>query len=112
MQGMTQGRQKGWWVVAKKGKKPNCYDCEHRGTLAGDAHSRCLHPKTGIKASDNEFGSLVGLFGGSGANAWGELGITGNKQGIKGGSFMWPANYDPVWLESCNGFAAKKKPKK
>ena len=36
------------------------------------------------------------------------LNISGNAHGIKSGWFYWPINFDPVWLESCNGFEAKK----
>ena len=25
---------------------------------------------------------------------------------------MWPVNYDPVWLESCNGFSDKEEDRK
>jgi hypothetical protein len=35
------------------------------------------------------------------------LGIKGNAHGIRRGWFMWPANFDPVWLDSCNGFTPK-----
>lgn len=69
--------------------KPNCYDCIHRRNLAGDCHSACSHPKANISF-------LVGVGN--------PLGITGNAHGIRSGWFMWPMNYDPVWLDSCNGF--------
>ena len=32
------------------------------------------------------------------------LGIEANAIGIEGGWFNWPINYDPVWLQRCNGF--------
>ena len=28
----------------------------------------------------------------------------GNPHGIKSGWFMWPMNFDPIWLDLCNGF--------
>ena len=63
--------------------KPNCYDCIHRGDLPGDCHVQCLHP--GRKA----------------------LNVEGNPRGIKRGWFFWPYNFDPVWLQACDGFTAK-----
>ena len=61
-------------------KKPNCYECIHQRTLPGDAHSQCANRKAEVR---------------------------GNPHGIKNGWFMWPYNFDPVWLESCNGFTQK-----
>jgi hypothetical protein len=63
-------------------KKQNCYECEYRRNLIGDAHSKCVNKNAHIK---------------------------GNNYGIRNGWFIWPYNYDPVWLESCDGFKRKKK---
>lgn len=60
--------------------KPNCYECKHRRDLAGSCHSRCANPKAEV---------------------------TGNAHGIQNGWFFHPFNYDPVWLNSCNGFEKK-----
>lgn len=60
--------------------KPDCYKCVHRGTLPGDAHSRCAN-RSAI--------------------------VIGNTHGIARGWFFWPFNFDPTWLVSCNGFKAK-----
>lgn len=35
------------------------------------------------------------------------LKIRANFHGIKNGWFVWPVNFDPVWLEHCDGFTAK-----
>jgi hypothetical protein len=59
-------------------QKPDCYKCVHRLSVPGDAHSRCNN----ISAS-----------------------VSGNPHGIKKGWFIWPLNFDPVWLESCDGFS-------
>lgn len=61
--------------------KPNCYECKWRGEIPGDAHSTC----------GNRTAS-----------------VSGNKHGIRMGWFAWPWNFDPVWLEKCDGFEAKK----
>lgn len=60
--------------------KPNCYKCEHRGTIPGDAHSCC----TNLKAL-----------------------VIGNNHGIANGWFIWPFNFDPTWLVSCTGYETK-----
>lgn len=57
--------------------KPDCYKCVHRRNVPGDAHSACSN----IKAK-----------------------VIGNSYGRSQGWFFWPFNFDPVWLESCNGF--------
>ena len=57
--------------------KPDCYKCKYRCKIVENAHSRCLAKKASVKGDD---------------------------YGIKNGWFMWPFNFDPVWLESCNQF--------
>jgi len=37
-----------------------------------------------------------------------KLNVTGNPLGIRRGWFNWPFNFDPVWLESCDGLEARK----
>ena len=85
--------------------KPNCYDCKYRGEIPGDAHSCCKHPK--VKQDDNVFGALVDMLSGKNNEAAKALGIKGHPQGIRGGWFMWPATFDPRWLQECSGFEAK-----
>jgi hypothetical protein len=31
--------------------------------------------------------------------------VTGSPHGIRRGWFLWPLRFDPVWLESCDGFS-------
>ena len=59
----------------------NCRKCIHRRSIPGDAHSRCV----------NE-----------------DAKVTCHPQGVKGGWANWPTNFDPIWIESCNSFKAKK----
>jgi hypothetical protein len=35
------------------------------------------------------------------------LGIKGNTHGFECGWFNWPWNFDPVWLDVCNGWKNK-----
>lgn len=63
-------------------KKSDCYKCQFRGSIPGDAHSSCSNRKAYVE---------------------------GNDYGIRSGWFLWPYNFDPVWLESCDGFKKIKK---
>jgi len=64
-----------------KNKKPDCYDCIFRQSLIGSAHSSCAK----INAK-----------------------VVGDIYGISQGWFFWPINFDPTWLEECNGFKKNK----
>ena len=92
---------------SKKSEKPDCYTCKYRGSVPGDAHSRCDHPK--VSQGSNSFGALVDMLSGKNNSAAWELKIQGNPTGIKNGWFMWPANFDPIWLENCEGWEERKK---
>lgn len=61
--------------------KPDCYKCSHRREIIGDCHSQCSNTSAHVR---------------------------GDPRGIRGGWFAWPWNFDPVWLEECDGFKADK----
>lgn len=65
-------------------KKFHCYSCKYRATIPGNCHSKCTNPKSAK-----------------------ELNIKGNAHGIKNGWFFFPFNYDPTWLENCDGYEPK-----
>jgi hypothetical protein len=101
----TQGSQ----LSSKSGcqsipTKPNCYACIHRRELVGDAHSRCANPRI---SSEDAIISPMLLLTGKIPPAMKRLNVTASQHGIRSGWFMWPMNFDPTWLESCDGFAAK-----
>ena len=85
--------------------KPKCYKCEYRGDIPGDAHSCCEHPK--IK--EDPTATFFGIMGIGGGSRWAadDLNIRANPHGVKKGWFSWPVNFDPVWLENCDGFKEK-----
>lgn len=89
-----------------------CHACVHRRDVSGSAHSSCQHPATADVHADPA-DQLIGLLGRrSGtrlipSRAAVTLRITGALQGIHGGWFIWPVNFDPTWLETCDGFTAK-----
>ena len=80
-------------------EKPNCYECKYRGNVPGDAHSCCNYP-------GNNTGMLSFFAPENSKNAR-ELGVKADAHGVRMGWFMWPVNFDPVWLKSCNGFEKK-----
>ena len=61
-------------------EKPNCFKCVHRRNVPGDAHIRCNNHQAKV---------------------------SGDPHGIRKGWFMWPLNFDPTWLVSCDGFSDK-----
>jgi len=94
--------------------KPNCYKCRWRGEVLGSAHSRCHHPVTG--GEKDPLIELMAIFGSVGrvepvidAASAVKIGIKANLHGIASGWFQWPYDFDPVWLEACEGFEAKEK---
>lgn len=88
--------------------KPNCYQCKHRADLPGSAHSQCKHPAfQGINAALGLLATLRASQRGGPIEADSkEITVKGNAHGITSGWFMHPLNFDPVWLEECNGFQA------
>jgi len=87
--------------------KPNCYDCVYRKGLSGSAHSKCNHPSNKEIMSD-PLAEIMGIFASVGRipamDIPNNLNVKGKPHGIKMGWFSWPFNFDPVWLESCDGF--------
>jgi hypothetical protein len=96
--------------------KANCYDCKFRGTVPGSAHSSCHHPLIEKLTEGDELPmlKLMSFFASvqrsppQVANHH-QLNIKGAEHGIASGWFNWPWNYDPLWLENCDGFEAKPK---
>lgn len=90
----------------------NCHKCIHHGTLSGDAHLCCWHPKSGLQGAD-PLAALVGtFFGKRGGRVVGEdgmqaLGIRLDARGVRHGWANWPFNFDPVWVEACEGYEEK-----
>lgn len=62
-----------------------CYSCVHRLTIPGNAHTRCNNHAAKVEGDD---------------------------YGIRSGWFMWPLNFDPTWLKSCDGFSDKEEDRK
>jgi hypothetical protein len=81
--------------------KPDCYKCKHRGGVTGSVHSSCHHPK--VDSDKFMKDALIALLGGE--KYWMViLGVSAEQHGIDEGWFMWPLNFDPIWLKTCNGY--------
>ena len=65
--------------------------------LDGDAHSCCKYP-------ENDPDMFTGMFSPKNMMNAAKLNITADPHGIRSGWFMWPVNFDPVWLLTCDGF--------
>ena len=81
-------------------KNPDCYKCKYRGDVPGDAHSCCNYPS-------NDTG-LLSFYTEKNIDNRHKLHIKADQHGVKMGWFAWPVNFDPVWLENCDGFVQKK----
>lgn len=76
-----------------------CYKCKYRGDVPGVAHSCCHYP-----GNDT---NLFSMFESANFLQAAKLDIRAEKHGVMSGWFMWPVNFDPIWLRSCNGFTPK-----
>ena len=56
--------------------RPDCFECAFRADSA--SHSRCTN---------------------------GGATVTGFDRSISSGAFDWPRDFDPAWVQSCNGYA-------
>lgn len=64
--------------------KVDCYECKYRGRdrTVRSVRIMCKHPNRMDRR---------------------KLNIKGNARGIHMGRFNWPYDFDPVWLENCDG---------
>lgn len=85
-------------------EKINCYDCKYRRSVPGDTHSQCIHPKSGNENMQGPVGLIDCLTGNRVVHGLIDLQITAETHGINRGWFIWPFNFDPIWLKTCNGF--------
>jgi hypothetical protein len=83
--------------------KPNCYECKHRGSVAYSAHSSCNHPIFSA-VPGGEFLPLAWMLKGLKSPFEKRLNLSYSQRGFKNGWFFWPMDFDPVWLETCDGF--------
>lgn len=73
-----------------------CCTCKYRGIVPGDAHICCEYP-------GNET-SMFDLFSMKNQENIIKLNIKANPYAIQRGWFLYPINFDPNWLENCDGY--------
>jgi hypothetical protein len=68
-------------MIVKNTNSPTalCYTCKHRRNIPGDCHSACAKV----------------------AN------VSADQHGYNSGWFIYPWNFDPIWLKTCDGFENK-----
>ena len=80
----------------------NCYNCKYRQGVVGSCHSSCAYPIDSAKAAVMFMTGARSL-----ETSDKSFSIEGNPHGIKNGWFVWPIDFDPVWVETCTGFEQK-----
>lgn len=86
----------------------NCYECKHRGSVTGSAHSSCKainnhdalkdlteHQRRIVEMATVTSGKFPLEF------EDGRQLISFDTHGQKNGWCMWPVNFDPIWVREC-----------
>jgi len=86
----------------------DCYNCKFRSDALGSAHSKCNI----ISCSNNEGSDALEYLIASGKyqlinGETKEPLVKLNEHGVKNGWALWPINFDPIWVESCNFYTEK-----
>lgn len=84
----------------------DCHKCIYRGNVPNSVHCSCKHPAALelISFSDELFDFLKTLTNEHKLKKIYRLNLQAAEQGIEGGYFIWPFNFDPTWLQNCDGF--------
>ena len=100
----VDGNQSG--KKSARDNRPNCYDCVYRGCAEFSAHSTCNHPIFDAVPA-GQFMPMLWMQKGLKSPFEKILNLAYSKHGFNSGWFMWPINFDPIWLETCDGFKQK-----
>ena len=88
----------------------NCYQCQFKGEVPGSAHSSCGLIKAMLKGiPDHKVASIetMIMLGVAKLSTEDEDLIDLDPHGVKNGWANWPLDFDPVWVNKCNGFTEK-----
>jgi hypothetical protein len=97
--------------------RPLCYSCRYRHDLPWNTHSRCAHPAVQADSLANDpLAEILALMGRRvggvlflPTQAAEALHIEAEEHGVMHGWFMWPLNFDPVWLRRCDGYLPRER---
>ena len=89
----------------------DCYNCKYNGgEQSGTSHIACKHPQVtqdmGLALLDMIYSCSSGdevHFTRTG------LHVVASLHGFKQGWAFWPLLFDPIWIQSCDGFEAIQK---
>ena len=98
----SDGNQSSNKSGSQRSEKPDCYMCKHRRNTEWSHHSRCAHPS--IFGEVGQYLECFFLVKGLRGPAMKRMNVSGSVHGFNNGWFFWPINFDPVWLETCDGF--------
>ena len=101
----TQSNKSGNQSRSYPAGKPDCYQCVYRGSLPYSAHSECNHPYA-LEPS-NRLATPYFLLIGKRSPLMKLMNVSAHQHGIDSGWCMWPIDFDPVWIETCDRFKAK-----
>jgi len=88
----------------------NCYKCQFKGSVPGSAHSSCGLIKAMLKGMpDDKIASMevMLMLGQAKLSSNDEDLIVLDPHGVKNGWADWPFDFDPVWVQKCEGFIEK-----
>ena len=88
-------------------ENPKCHLCTHRGNIPGDTHSCCKHPLIENSLAPYAYISSLLFQMGKKSEIFPPLNVEADPHGVKMGWFMWPMNFDPIWLKNCDGYKEK-----
>lgn len=87
---------------------PDCRRCKWSRREPSGAHLCCMHPATELlwTLPGSRFVYVMGK--GAGIVDYSEqtkgLYVVGDETGKAIGAFNWPFNFDPLWLQECDGW--------
>jgi hypothetical protein len=92
----------------------DCWTCKWRRESPGSAHISCHHPSLGLD-DRNPMLAFLEILGSvnrmKGMPSLGKkLNIKLSAHGVKRGWANWPFNFDPIWVEHCDGLEKEEKP--
>ncbi len=86
-----------------------CYECKHRGSIIGSAHSSCgvIRSTGSEKGMELEF--MLAMRQVEMKDQDGNPIVDIDPHGIRNGWAAWPIDFDPVWIRSCKFYTEKEK---
>ncbi len=84
-----------------------CHKCKHRLPVPGSCHSSCSHP---ANDADDPMARLMAILSSVGMNATlvsataSKIKVELNAHGVAHGWCNFPFDFDPIWVDACEGF--------